>query len=577
MKLDINTIKNLIKVARKQEEADLVIKGAMMLDVFCGKLEKKDIAIKDGFIVGIGENYQAKEEINVDRCFVVPGYIDAHIHIESTMLHPVELVKAILPRGTTALVCDPHEIANVLGNEGIKYLLEETEGLPVDFFFTVPSCVPAAKGLETSGAEITAEDIKMWIKHPRIVGLGEVMNYPAVLNMSEEVLEKIMIAIEAGKRIDGHAPQLVGDDLCAYAACGIWSDHECTTLREAEDKLKRGVYIMIREGSTAKNMASLIPLVRAYGVSRFMLVSDDRHPDDLLEEGHLDIVLRKAIYMGLPPNIAVRMVTFNPAFYFGLSRRGAIAPGYIADMVIVNNLREFYPHYVIKNGKIVARDMKLIFEMMPPRRPKASSFNVNLKENEIFKIEAKGKKVRVIGIIPGEILTEEIIEELPIVEGKVLVSPEKDIVKLAVVERHKGTGNVGLGFVKGLGLKKGAIGLSVAHDSHNIIIAGTNDADMEEVLHEIIRLQGGIAIAAEGKVIESLPLPIAGLMSDLPINKVVDKLKQLKVIARYLGSSLENPFMTLSFLALPVIPKLKLTDKGLFNVDKFSFVDLFVD
>lgn len=577
MKLDINTIKNLIKVALKKEPADLVIKGTMMLDVFCGKLERKDIAIKDGFIAGIGEKFEGKKEIEANGCFTIPGYIDAHIHLESSMLHPVEFVKAVLPRGTTAVVSDPHEIANVLGNKGIEFMLNETEGLPLDFFFTVPSCVPAAKGLETSGAEITLEDIRYWIKHPRIVGLGEVMNYPGVLNEDEEVLNKILVALEAGKRIDGHAPQLMGDQLCAYVSCGIWSDHECTTLREAEDKLKRGMYIMIREGSTAKNMASLLPLVRAYGVSRFMFVSDDKHPDDLLEEGHIDSILRKAIYMGLPPNIAVRMVTFNPAFYFGLPRRGAIAPGYIADIVIVNNLREFFPHYVIKNGKIVAQDRKLIFDLVPPKTMKLKTFNVNLKNNEIFKIEAKGRKVRVIGIIPGEIITEEIIEELPVLEGKVLASPEKDILKLAVVERHKGTGNIGLGFVKGLGIKKGAIGLSVAHDSHNIIIAGSNDTDMEEVLKAIVDMEGGIAIAVDGRIVETLPLPIAGLMSDLSLNKVVDRLKQLKVIVKYLGSNLENPFMALSFLALPVIPKLKLTDKGLFDVEKFSFVDLFVD
>lgn len=576
MKLDINTIKKLIKVAKKESKADLVIKGGTILDVFCGKLERRDIAIKDGFIAGIGEGYLAETEIDAKGCFIVPGYIDAHIHLESSLLHPIEFVKAVLPRGTTAVVCDPHEIANVLGNEGIDYLIRETEGLPVDFFFTVPSCVPAAKGLETSGAEITAEDIKYWLKHPRIVGLGEVMNYPGVINMDDEILEKIMVAIESGKKIDGHAPQLTGDDLCAYTICGMSSDHECTNLKEAEDKLKRGFYIMIREGSTAKNMASLIPLVRAYGVSRFMLVSDDRHPDDLLEEGHMDIILRKAIYRGLSPSIAVRMVTFNPAFYFDLKRRGAIAPGYIADIVIVNDLREFYPHYVIKNGKIVAKDMKLLFDLVRNISYPPSTFNVNLPKNEIFKVPAKGKKVRVIEIIPDEILTGEIVKELPIVEGKVLSAPEEDIVKLAVVERHKGTGNVGIGFVKGLGIKKGAIGSSIAHDSHNIIIAGVNDTDMELVLNKIIEMKGGIAIALDGEIVEVLPLPIGGLMSDLPINRVVDKLRQLKVLTKFLGCKIENPFMALSFLALPVIPKLKLTDKGLFDVEKFSFVDLFI-
>ncbi len=574
--LDIHILQSLINVAKKREKADLVIKGCMVLDVFCGKLERKDVAIKGEYVAGVGFGYEGKEIIELPGAYVLPGFIDAHIHIESSLLHPIEFTKAVLPRGTTAVVSDPHEIANVLGNRGIEYMIEESENLPVDFFFTVPSCVPAAKGFETSGAILNTEDIAEWLTHPRIVGLGEVMNFPAVIAGDEEILRKIYIAHSVGKRIDGHAPGVMGDDLCAYCSTGIASDHECTHLQEAEDKLKRGMYIMIREGSTAKNMAALIPLVRAYGVSRFMIVSDDRHPDELCEEGHMDLLLKKAVYMGLPPNIAVRMVTFNPAFYFNIRRRGAVAPGYLADIVIVNNLREFFPLYVIKNGKIVAEKLKLLIDLKGKSPTPLPSFNVKLKEKP-FQVKAKGKKIRVIGVIENQIITEHIITEAKIEKDEVVADPERDILKIAVVERHKGTGNVSVGFVTGLGIKEGAIGSSVAHDSHNIIIAGTNDKDMEAVLYHIIKMNGGFAVAKNGKIIKELPLAIGGLMSDRSHFEVVSALKELKSVTKAMGSKTENPFMSLSFLALPVIPKLKITDMGLVDVEKFEFVDLFVN
>lgn len=574
--LDIRTLQSLINVAKKREKADLVIKGCMVLDVFCGKLERKDVAIKGEYVAGIGFGYEGEESIELTGAYVLPGFIDAHIHIESSLLHPIEFARAVLPRGTTAVISDPHEIANVLGNRGIEYMLEESENLPVDFFFTVPSCVPAAQGFETSGAVLNTEDIADWLTHPRMVGLGEVMNFPAVIAGDEEILRKIYIAHSVGKRIDGHAPGLMGDDLCAYCSTGIASDHECTHLQEAEDKLKRGMYIMIREGSTAKNMAALIPLVRAYGVSRFMIVSDDRHPDELCEEGHMDLLLKKAVYMGLPPNIAVRMVTFNPAFYFNIRRRGAVAPGYLADIVIVNNLREFFPLYVIKNGKIVAERLKLLIDFKEHKPTPLPSMNVKLKEKP-FRVEAKGRKIRVIGVIENQIITEHIITEARIIDGEAVADPERDILKIAVVERHKGTGNISVGFVSGLGIKEGAIGSSVAHDSHNIIIAGSNDEDMEAVLHNIIKMKGGFAVAKGGKVVKELPLAIGGLMSEKSYFEVVSALKELKSITKAMGSRTENPFMSLSFLALPVIPKLKITDMGLVDVERFEFVDLFAD
>ncbi len=575
--LDIKILQSLINVAKKREKADLVIKGCMVIDVFCGKMERKDVAIKGEYIAGLGFGYESNETIELKGAYVLPGFIDAHIHIESSLLHPIEFAKAVLPRGTTAVIADPHEIANVLGNKGIEYMIEESEKLPVDFFFTVPSCVPAAKGFETPGAELYTEDIADWLTHPRIVGLGEVMNYPAVIAGDEDILKKIYTAHSVGKRIDGHAPGLMGDDLCAYCSTGISSDHECTHLQEAEDKLKRGMYIMIREGSTAKNMAALIPLVRAYGVSRFMLVSDDRHPDELCESGHMDLLLKKAVYMGLPPNIAVRMATFNPAFYFNLKRRGAVAPGYLADIVVVNNLREFFPIFVIKNGKVVAERLKLLADFENETPTPLPSFNVKMNHNRPFKIPAKGKRARIIGIIPDQIITEHIIDEVGIKDGEAVADPERDILKIAVVERHKGTGNVAVGFVKGLGIKEGAIGSSVAHDAHNIIIAGAKDEDMEAVLKRIVEMEGGFAVAKEGKIVKELPLPIAGLMSDKTHFEVVSTLKELKSITKAMGSNKDNPFMILSFLALPVIPKLKITDKGLVDAEKFEFVELFVD
>ncbi len=576
MVFDVPLMKSLIDVATKRAPADLVIKGCMVLDVFCGKLEKKDVAIKDGFVAALGFGFEAKETVELKMGYVLPGFIDAHIHIESSMLHPVEFAKAVLPRGTTAVVADPHEIANVLGNDGIEYMLLESEGLPFDFFYTVPSCVPATRDFETSGAVLDVEDIAEWLTHPRILGLGEVMNFPGVINGDEEVLRKIYTAISVGKRVDGHAPGLMGDALCAYCSVGISSDHECTHLQEAEDKLKRGMYIMIREGSTAKNMAALIPLVRAYGVSRFMLVSDDKHPDDLLENGHMDELLRKAIYMGLPPNIAVRMATFNPAFYFNLKRRGAVAPGYIADVVVVEDLKRFYPLYVFKNGRLVAENRKLLVKLGGrPLRP-AGTFNVRLPESP-FRVPARGRFIRVIGIVPDQIVTEYLVEEAKVVGDEVVPDVERDILKIAVVERHKGTGNVGVGFVRGIGIKKGAIASSVSHDSHNIVVVGTNDADMEVAVRRVVDMNGGLTVVVDGEPKLSLELPIAGLMSTRGINYVASRTKELKAFTKGIGANPDNPFMALSFLALPVIPKLKITDKGLVDVDAFSFVDLFVD
>ena len=574
--MDVALMKRLIDTATKRVPADLVLKEAQILDVFSGKIERKDIAIKDGYIAAVGLDFPAKETIPLKGAYVTPGFIDGHIHLESSLISPREFCRTVLPRGTTALVCDPHEIANVLGLEGVLYFLRITEDLPVDIFFTAPSCVPSSP-LETAGATLGIKELETLLNHPRVVGLGEVMNYPGVIQGERGILEKIALALKKGKRVDGHAPGLMGEELSAYVAPGITSDHECVHLKEAEDKLKRGMYIQIREGSTAKNMSALIPLVRGFGVSRFMLVTDDRHPQDLLEEGHMDFLLKKAVYMGIAPNLAVRMVTFNPAFYFNLPRRGAVAPGYIADIVVTKDLKDFFPLYVIKSGEIVAHEGKLLKDIDPNLpEPPPPSFHVKLSDRP-FSIPARGEKVRVIKVIPQQIVTQTEIVKAPIKDGEVVADPARDIRKVAVVERHHGTGNVGVGLVSGFGLKEGALASSVAHDSHNIVVVGASDEEMLTAVTALSKMQGGLVVAKGKEILASLPLPLAGLMSLEPIDRVAQKVKDLHHSAQQLGTTLENPFMALSFLALPVIPSLKITDLGLVDVEKFSLVDLFVD
>ncbi len=574
--IDAALMKKLIDTATKREPADLVLKNAQVMDVFSGKIERKDVAIKDGYIAALGSNFPAQMTIDLKGAFLIPGFIDAHIHLESSLVSPAQFCKTVLARGTTAVVADPHEIANVLGVEGVEYMLRITQNLPLDIFFTAPSCVPASP-LETSGANLGTKELEPLLDHPRVVGLGEVMNFPGVINGDPQLLEKIHLALSKGKKVDGHAPGLTGEALSAYVAPGITSDHECVHLKEAEEKLKRGVYIMIREGSTAKNMSALIPLVRAFGVSRFMLVTDDRHPQDLLEEGHMDFLLRKAVYMGIAPNLAVRMATFNPAFYFNLRRRGAIAPGYMADMVVVKDLRDFFPLWVFKEGRTVAQEGVLLEEIdttLP--EPPPPSFHIKLPPQP-FRIPAQGKKARVIVVIPSQIVTEMEEAEPTLRNGDVVADTYRDLLKVAVVERHKATGNVGLGLVKGFGLQKGALASSVAHDSHNVVVVGTSDEDMVLAVKKVEEMGGGLVVVEEGKALAALPLPLAGLVSPDPVDTVARKVQELHRAAVQLGCKLDNPFMALSFLALPVIPRLKITDLGLVDVDRFQVVDLFVE
>ncbi len=575
--LSIETMQRLIGVARKREKADLVLSGAQIIDVFAGKIERKDVAIVGEYIAAVGKGFPSEESIDLTGSFILPGFIDAHIHVESSMLSPVEFTRAVLPRGTTAVIWDPHEMANVGGVDAVEALLEAASDLPLDFFFTAPSCVPAT-GMETSGAGLGLTELKRLFEREEVLALGEVMNYPAVLEGDESVLKKVQLALCMGKRVDGHAPGLMNEDVSAYCAPGITSDHECTNLMEAEEKLKRGMYIMIREGSTAKNMSSIVPLVRAYGVSRFTLVSDDRTPVDLLNEGHVDFLLRKAVYLGMAPNLAVRMVTFNPAFYYDLKRRGAVAPGYLADIAVVDDINRFNVSLVLKGGKVVAREGEMV---VPIRKETVLDFRDSVQVRlspEPFRVTHRvGKKIRVITLTENELVTGE-EHHIPLVEGENVVSDTaRDILKLAVVERHRGTGNVGVGFVQGFGLKRGAIASSVAHDSHNILVLGVNDPDMELAVKAVAEMGGGQVVVDEGKVVSSLPLPIAGLLSDRSLSWVARRCQEVNQAAAALGAKGGSPFMQLSFLALPVIPSLKLTDRGLVDVNNFSFVDIFVD
>jgi adenine deaminase len=568
----IDRLKKLIRVARGEAPPDLVLKGGRVLNVFSGEIIRADVAIHDGQIAGVG-SYDGPVVIDAGGDFITPGFMDAHMHLESTLLSPAELARAVLTRGTTVIIADPHEIANVLGIDGIRFMLETSKGLPVDIYFLLPSCVPATD-LETSGASLSATDLKPFRRKKRILGLAEMMNYPGVLCGIDPVVEKLTV-FRRGIR-DGHAPLLSGRDLNAYIAAGIRSDHECTGRVEAEEKLRLGMHIMIREGTQAKNLKALLPLVTPRNSRHCSLVTDDLHPHDLLTKGHLDHLIDMAVREGTDPAEAIRMVTCNTAQYFGLRDVGAVAPGYRADILILSSLVPVRVRSVIKRGRLVFSEGSYTGGSWPEtKRRQIGAMNVRPFGREAFAVPHRGGRIRVIGLIPDQILTSRLILAPAVRDGAVVADVSRDILKLAVVERHHGTGRIGLGFVQGFGLKAGAIASSVAHDSHNIIAVGGDDGDLFAAVKAVEEMNGGLAAVMNGEVMAGLPLPIAGLMSDRPLAEVARGWEELRRVACDLGSVPAEPFMVLSFLALPVIPELKLTDRGLVDVNLFQHVSLF--
>ncbi len=556
----------IIRVAAGREPADLVLKNATYLNVFSNELCQGDIAVAEGLIVGMGE-YTGRKEYDVAGKIVLPGFIDAHIHLESSLASPREFARAVLPHGTTTVVTDPHEIANVMGTDGIDYMLQATEGLPVDVRFMLPSCVPATP-MDESGASLDYRAIDSFYDHPRVNGLAEMMNYVGVIAADPVVIEKIVAAQAHHKKIDGHAPFLEGKDLDAYVAAGVYSDHECSDLNDAIAKLQRGQFIMIRDGTAAKNLEALVPLLTPQYYERCMFCSDDKHPNDLLEKGHIDYIVRRAIQLGADPILTIKAASHNAARYYQLNNRGAIAPGYLADFAIVDNLTDVQVQMVFKKGKLwygedYAREMPqpLIEPWLVERAH--DTFHVRNLEADDFRDQ---RRRGVIGLVDREIVTTD---------GGYAdhVDLEQDILKIAVIERHKGTGHIGLGYIQGYGMKKGAVATSISHDSHNIIVVGTNSADMAAAANRVVENRGGIVVACEGKILSEVVLEVAGIMSDQPVEKINEALEGAKETAYSLGVNPGiDPFMTLSFMALPVIPTLRITTRGVIDVNTQQYV-----
>jgi len=559
----------LISVAKGELPADLILANARVVNVFSGEVEPGNIAICGDTIAGVGDYNQARRVIDLGDRYLAPGLINGHTHLESSMLDVGQYARAVVPRGTLAVITDLHEIANVCGLDGIRYALSYARRLPLALFLMAPSCVPATN-LETSGANLDPQTIRRLLRLKGCIGLGEVMNFPGVLGGDESILNKINLA--RGKVIDGHAPSVSGKELNAYIAAGILSDHESTSLEEAREKLRRGMYIMIREGSSEKNLDALLPLVTDKTYKRCMFVVDDRSCVDLLRDGDIDAVVRKAIKRGLDPVRVIQLATINPAEYFRLNRLGAIAPGYQANLIVIDDLSNLSIDMVFYRGRLVARQGKPLFPLYQAVARGLTNMNIKPFGIEALRLLASGETEPVIEIVPGQIVTKKRIERVKVLDGVIMPDTSRDILKLAVVERHRATGNIGLGLVTGFGLKKGALASSIAHDCHNIIAVGTNDKDIFVAIKEIERLRGGLVAVAGGKVLASLALPIAGLLSDEPLEVVVDKLERLEQLARDLGVALKSPFSTLSFLALPVIPELRLTDLGLVDVNEFRLI-----
>lgn len=585
----LQKLKRRISASVGDSNADLVFKNGKVLNVFTNETETADVAVLDGYIVGIGD-YKGEKEIDLQGAVVCPGLIDGHIHLESSMISPYEFAKAVVPHGTTAIVIDPHEIANVAGSIGIDYMLETTRYLPLNTYIMLPSCVPST-GTEEAGAALEAADLEQYYHHPCVLGLAEVMNSYGTVRGDVGILIKILGVSEGGGTVDGHGPGLKEKELNAYVTAGIRSDHECSTSKEAIEKIKRGQWIMIREGTAAKNLKALLPMFRKKYYSRCMLVTDDKHPGDLIQNGHMDFLIREAIRYGADPVVAVKMASLHPAQYFGLKEQGAVAPGYRANLVIIDDLEIFNVLSVYRNGILVAEKGKLIESesehySIPVSQAINSvicnSFHMPEIHPEDINIDIYGKFKRVIGLVTGELLTKELVvpnwtcgisDQNSLTQVAKGVELDRNIVKLIVCERHRNTGHVGIGYVYGYGIKQGAIASSVAHDSHNLIVIGVNDEDICMAANQVRKNKGGLAIVENGKVLSEFPLPIAGLMCNAEAKHAGELLYQLKEIAYSLGVSKDiDPFMTLAFLSLPVIPSLRLTTNGLMDVESQSIV-----
>ena len=555
----------LIAVAAGREKADLVLKNAKYLNVFSNEFLCGDIAVANGLIAGVGK-YDGKTEIDVSGKLVLPGFIDAHIHLESSMVTPAEFAKAVVAHGTTTVITDPHEITNVMGIDGVEYMIQASQNLPIDVHFMMPSCVPATE-IDESGAELDCKDIDLYLDNKKVLGLAEMMNYVGVINGDKNVLSKIVTSQAHHKKIDGHAPELSGNDLNAYIAAGVYSDHECSTFENALEKLRKGQFIMIREGTAAHNLKALMPLLTQQYYSRCMFATDDKHPSDLLYGGHIDYIVKQALKNGADPIVALKTATHHAARYFLLNNKGAIASGYLADIVVVDNLEDFNVETVFKRGKLVFDGEVKDFSAPTVDEKLAEkcfdTFHLDSVTPSSFKVDGK---LGLIGLVGGELLTRNI--------GTAdKIDVENDILKIACIERHKGTNHIGVGYVKGYSLKSGAVATSVAHDSHNIITVGCNDDDIAVAVNAIRDSKGGIAVVENGKIKALLELPIAGLMSDEPLTTVNEKLENAKSSAYELGADKSiDPFMTLSFLSLPVIPSLRITTKGVFDAENWKML-----
>lgn len=555
----------IIAVAAGREKADLVLKNAKYLNVFSNEFLSGDIAVANGLIAGVGK-YDGKTEIDVSGKLVLPGFIDAHIHLESSMVTPAEFAKAVVAHGTTTVITDPHEITNVMGIDGVEYMIQASQNLPIDVHFMMPSCVPATE-IDESGAELDCKDIDLYLDNKKVLGLAEMMNYVGVINGDKNVLSKIVTSQAHHKKIDGHAPELSGNDLNAYIAAGVYSDHECSTFENALEKLRKGQFIMIREGTAAHNLKALMPLLTQQYYSRCMFATDDKHPSDLLYGGHIDYIVKQALKNGADPIVALKTATHHAARYFLLNNKGAIASGYLADIVVVDNLEDFNVETVFKRGKLVFDGEVKDFSAPTVDKKLAEkcfdTFHLNSVTPSSFKVDGK---LGLIGLVGGELLTRNL--------GTAdKIDVENDILKIACIERHKGTNHIGVGYVKGYSLKSGAVATSVAHDSHNIITVGCNDDDIAVAVNAIKDSKGGIVVVENGKIKALLELPIAGLMSDEPLTTVNEKLENAKSSAYELGADKSiDPFMTLSFLSLPVIPSLRITTKGVFDAENWKML-----